>query len=70
MELKKVKVFETGSISEETYQDLGIGDLFEYGEDTSTYYIGDDINEDLDDYLITNCGCTSGEKIVIERGSW
>ena len=69
MELKKVKVFETGSISEETYQDLGIGDLFD-GEDTSTNYIGDDINEDLDDYLITNCGCTSGEKIVIERGSW
>lgn len=70
MELRQVKVFETGKISEETWEKLDIKNLFEYGEDTSTYYIGDDINEDLDDYLITNCGCTSGEKIVIERGSW
>ena len=76
MKLKEVKVFETEYIDEKLWEDV-VQYMFEGREDTTTYIVwgGLENNEpfernELDNHLITECGCQEGEKIIIERGSW
>jgi len=77
IKLKEVKVLETGGMSDEVWESCELKDLFDNNrEDTIPYIIWGRFSEDederngLDDYLINECGCEPGEKIVIERGSW
>ena len=74
MKLKKVKVFETETISDLNWAHEVL-EIFEGREDTTTYQIWSSKYSDLeqiafDIYLIEECGCQEGEKIIIERGNW
>ena len=75
MKLKEIKVFETETISHLNWVHEVL-EIFEGREDTTTYLIWSSANNEsfeksaFDIYLIEECGCQEGEKIIIERGNW
>ena len=73
MKLKQVKVFETETIAHLNWAHEVL-EIFEGREDTTTYLIWSSENyyekQAFDIYLIEECGCQEGEKIIIERGNW
>lgn len=66
--LKQVKVLESIKLSQELWG--SVKHVFAAG-DTATYDVGHgELDSILDDYLMDECGCVFGERIVVVIGRW